>query len=135
MGYVLSPVEPAEVVPVDVFRDGDLEVVNPRPRALVADQLGLEEGIERLGHRLVIAITLCSDGGDRFDLGEPLGVADVPVPDAVSEWWTSWETSRPARCRVEPHFQGVQGQVGVHGGGWLPAATTRREKTSSTKAA
>ncbi|XUK63803.1 hypothetical protein ABMA10_17715 [Plantibacter sp. RU18] len=35
-------VESAVVVPVDVFRDRDLELVDPLPRAEVADQFGLE---------------------------------------------------------------------------------------------
>jgi hypothetical protein len=36
------------VEPVDVLRDGDLEVVDALPRALVAHQLGLEQRVERL---------------------------------------------------------------------------------------
>src|SRR5680860_1123761 len=37
-------VEPAEVEPVDVLSDGDLEVVDALPGPAVADQLGLEQG-------------------------------------------------------------------------------------------
>src|SRR5664279_1014038 len=37
------PVEPAEVEPVDVLGDRDLEVVDALPRSAVADQFGLEQ--------------------------------------------------------------------------------------------
>jgi hypothetical protein len=36
-------VKASVVEPVDVFGDGDLEVVDVLPRALVPDELGLEE--------------------------------------------------------------------------------------------
>src|SRR4051794_41138149 len=45
-------VEAAVVVPVDVLGDGDLEVVGAVPGAFVADEFGLEQGVERLGHRI-----------------------------------------------------------------------------------
>ena len=41
-------VEASVVEPVDVFRDGDLEVVDALPGALVADELGFEQRVERL---------------------------------------------------------------------------------------
>jgi hypothetical protein len=44
------------VEPVDVLSDGDLEVVDAAPGALVADQLGLEQRVERLGERVVVAV-------------------------------------------------------------------------------
>lgn len=49
-------------VPVDVFRDRDrdrdrdLELVDPCPGTVGADQFGLEQGIQRLSHRVVIAV-------------------------------------------------------------------------------
>ena len=51
-------VNPAVVEPVDVLGDGDLEVVDSSPRSLVAvaNELGLEQGVERLGHRVVIGV-------------------------------------------------------------------------------
>jgi hypothetical protein len=42
-------VEAALVEPVDVLGDGDLDVVDAGPGTLVADQLGLEEAVERFG--------------------------------------------------------------------------------------
>lgn len=41
------PVEPAVVEPVDVRQRGELHVVQPLPRPLVADQLGLVEAVCR----------------------------------------------------------------------------------------
>ena len=42
-------VQSSVVEPVDVLGDGDLEVVDALPGPAVADQLGLEEGVERFG--------------------------------------------------------------------------------------
>ncbi len=43
-------VEPAEVEPVDVPGDGDLEVVDVFSGSAVANQFGLEQRVERLAH-------------------------------------------------------------------------------------
>jgi hypothetical protein len=72
-------VQASVVEPVDVLRDGELEVVDALPGSLVADQLGLEQRVERLGQRVVIAVTGAADGGDRAGLGEALGVAHGDV--------------------------------------------------------
>jgi hypothetical protein len=48
-------VQPSVVEPVDVLGGGDLQVVDALPGALVADQLGLEQRVERLGQSVVIA--------------------------------------------------------------------------------
>ena len=48
----------------------------PAPRALVADEFGLEQRVERLGHRVVVGVARGADRGDGAGLGEPLGVAD-----------------------------------------------------------
>jgi hypothetical protein len=42
-------VQAAVVEPVDVFGDGDLEVVDAAPGAAVADQFGFEQGVEGFG--------------------------------------------------------------------------------------
>ena len=72
-------VQPSVVEPVDVLGDGDLEVVDVLPRPLVADQLGLEQRVERLGQSVVVGITGRADGGDRASVGEPLRVAQSEV--------------------------------------------------------
>jgi hypothetical protein len=53
-------VEASEVEPIDVLGDGDLDVVDVLPGSMVADELGLEQGVERLGQRVVVGVTLAS---------------------------------------------------------------------------
>jgi hypothetical protein len=45
-------VQSSVVEPVDVLRDGDLEVVDALSRTLVADELGLEQRVEGLSQRM-----------------------------------------------------------------------------------
>ena len=54
---------PSVVEPVDVLGDGDLEVVDVLPRALVADEFGLEEGVEGLGQGVVVGVAAGADRG------------------------------------------------------------------------
>lgn len=51
-------VESSVVEPVDVFGDRSREVVDAFPWPAVADRLGLEERVERFGHRVVVAVAL-----------------------------------------------------------------------------
>lgn len=51
-------VEAALVEPVDVFGDGDLDVVDAGPGVVVADQFGLEEAVERFGEGVVVGVAL-----------------------------------------------------------------------------
>ncbi len=51
-------VQPAVVEPVDGDGDGDLEVVDASPRLAVADQLGLEQRVERLGQGVEAPISV-----------------------------------------------------------------------------
>ena len=44
--------------------------VNVFPRALVTDQLGLVQGVQRLGQSIVIGIPLRAYRGDRLALGQ-----------------------------------------------------------------
>jgi hypothetical protein len=53
-------VEAAEVEPVDVLGDGDLEVVDALPRPAVAHELGLEQAVERLGQGVEAPIVVKS---------------------------------------------------------------------------
>ena len=53
-------VEPAAVEPVDPFQGGELEVVESSPGAAVADELGLVEPDDRLGQRVVVALSWVS---------------------------------------------------------------------------
>ncbi len=72
-------VQAAEVEPVDVLGDGDLQLVDVLPKSAVADELGLEQAVERLGHGIVVAVALASDRGHGAGLGEAFGVADGEV--------------------------------------------------------
>src|SRR3954452_19700783 len=67
-------VQASMVEPVDVLRGRDLKVVGTRPRALVADQLGLEQRVERLGQSFVVRVAGGADGGDRARVSQALGV-------------------------------------------------------------
>lgn len=67
------------VEPVDVVRRRGLDVVDTRPRAAVADQLGLIERVQRLSHRVVVAIALGVDGSDRVAFVEALRITDRSI--------------------------------------------------------
>ena len=75
-------VQSSVVEPVDVLGDSDLEVVDPFPRATVADQFGFEERIERFGQGIVVTIALGANGGDGFRVGEALGIANGTILNA-----------------------------------------------------
>ena len=77
-------VQPSVVEPVHVLGDGDLQVVDAFPRSLVADQLGLEQRVERLGQRVVVGVAAGADRGDRAGLGQALGVANGDVLNAAT---------------------------------------------------
>ena len=66
LGFVLGrwdvadlAVDPSMVEPVDVLGDGDLEVLDvaPRPLVAVADELGFEQGVERLRQCVVVGLS------------------------------------------------------------------------------
>ena len=56
-----SGVWPGGVEPVDPLGGGDLDGVDVLPRALVADELGLVQRVERLGQSIVVGIPLSLD--------------------------------------------------------------------------
>jgi hypothetical protein len=72
-------VEPAMVEPVDVFSRRDLQVVDAPPGSFVADQFGLEEGVERLNEGVVVAVGLGTDRGDGLGVGETVGVTNGSI--------------------------------------------------------
>src|SRR5690554_5880705 len=55
------------------------EVVESTPWSPVADQFGLVEADDRLGHGVIEAVASGSDRGHRSVLGEPFGVTDSEV--------------------------------------------------------
>jgi hypothetical protein len=46
----------ARVVPVDPFERGELDLLEAAPRPASADDLGLEEAVDRLGEGFVVAV-------------------------------------------------------------------------------
>jgi len=68
-------VKPAMVLPMNVFCDHNLEIVDPFPWAKVADHFGFIERVQRLGHRVVIAVTFGPDRADGLCLGETIVAA------------------------------------------------------------
>ena len=77
-------VQPSVVEPIDVLGNGDLDVADVLPASLgthegVADALGLEQRVQRLGHRVVVTVAPRSDGGDDVAVREALRVADRSI--------------------------------------------------------
>jgi hypothetical protein len=108
---------------------------SPRHGPFVADEFGLVEGVERLGHRVVERVALRTDRRDSAGLGEALGVADRPIVDStVCVVHESLQVSALILAAPDRQFQRVQRQVGVQRRGHLPADDLR-EYTSRTNAA
>jgi hypothetical protein len=110
-------VQSSVVVPVDVLRDGDLEIVDTSPGALVPHQFGFEQRVECLGHGVVVGITDGPDRGHGLRLGEALGIANGPVLNAAITVMD--KASARSVCKDKETCQ----------------PTMRREKTSRTNAA
>jgi hypothetical protein len=73
----------AVVVPVDPFERGELDRLEAAPWPASADDLGLEETVDRLGECVVVAVADATDGGLDPRLGEALGVLDRDILDAT----------------------------------------------------
>jgi len=72
-------VQASLVEPVDIGEGGELDVLQPGPRALGVDELPLVEPVEALGHGVVEAVALRADRHDDVVLVEALTVADSEV--------------------------------------------------------
>ena len=80
-------VQASVVEPVDIFRDSDFDVPDRRPPAFwthggVADALRFEQRVQRLGHRVVVAVSDRPDRCHRVGLREALGVANRSILDS-----------------------------------------------------
>ena len=92
------------------------------PRALVTDQLGLEQGVQSLGQGVVIGVALRPHRGDCLAVGQGLPVADGPVlHPSVGVVHQARQLGPLTFPLPDGHLKGVQGQVGVQAGGSLPA--------------
>ncbi len=99
-----------------------------RQWALVADELGLEQRVERLSERVVVAVTGRADRRDHTGVGEPLGVAQGEVLHALVR-----VVDQALRVAVlslagpQAHLQRVEGEVGAQTLRQLPAHDTTAE--------
>src|SRR5664280_301785 len=128
-------VKAAVIEPVDVLGDRDLQVVDGPPRALVADEFGLEQAVERLGHGVVVGVAPAADGGDRAGLGQALGVADGDVLHAaIGVVHQRGDVVAVASAGPKAHLQGVEREVGAQRGGGLPADDAPAEHVEDERA-
>jgi hypothetical protein len=74
-------VQAAMVPPVEVFEDGELACFEAAPGPARLDQFGFDLTDGRLGEGVVVGVAAGSDGGDRVDTGQRVGVADRDVFD------------------------------------------------------
>ena len=72
--------EPPIVEPVTHSRVAN-STASAAPRAAPMDDLGLEQAVDRLGERVVVAVADAADGGLDASLGQPLGVW-------IERYWT-----------------------------------------------
>ena len=84
LGFGWRPVsdwlEQATVVePVDPFKRGELDGLERAPRPASVDDLGLEEAVDGLGERVIVAVADTAHGWFDARLSEPLGVADRDI--------------------------------------------------------
>ena len=114
------------VEPVDVLGDGDLHVDDRLPAALgphhrVADAFGLEQRVQRLGHGVVVAVPLGSDGCDSLGLSQSLGVANRSILDsAVAVVDQAGDVLAGSLPGPQAHVESIQRQVGPQTGRHLP---------------
>ena len=90
----------------------------------VADALGLEQRVQGLGHRVVVAVALGAHGSDSVGLSESVGVADGSVlhaPVAVMD--QPGDVVAGAVAGPQPHVEGIQRQIGP--AGWSTPASPR----------
>ena len=71
-------VEMSLVEPVDPLQGGVLNVLEPAPGTVFANQLGLVETVERFGQGVVVAVSQGPNRGLRPSLGQALGVEHPP---------------------------------------------------------
>ena len=128
-------VQASVVEPVDVFGDGELEVLDRFPRAAVADELGFEERVECLGEGVVVTVAAGADRGDCAGFGETFGVADRSILTPRSLWWVSPVVSWPSCSRVQMPISRASRARSVRRLVESCQPTTRRENTSVTNAA
>jgi len=79
-------VDPPVVEPVDVFQCLPFDVLDVAPGPLAVDEFGLEEAVEALGQRIIVAVALGPDRRDDLRLTESLGVTNAEVLTRFNRW-------------------------------------------------
>src|SRR5688500_14528422 len=75
--YVADRLEQTTMVePVDPREGGELDSLHTAPGPAPADQLSLEQAVDRLGEGVVVRVADAADGGRDAGLGQALGVLD-----------------------------------------------------------
>src|SRR4051794_6185287 len=103
--------EAAVVVPVDPLQGGELNLLQAAPRATPPDHLGLEQAIDRLGKRVVVAVTDAADGGLDTSFEQPLCVPNrnvLATPVAVMN-----EAALHWSAVVQRLLQSIEDKVGM----------------------
>lgn len=115
-------VRPSGVVPVDPLGGGDLDIVDARPGALVAGELGLVQRIQGLRQSVVVGVTFGAHRGHRLAASQGLSVADGAVlHSAVAMMDEAGQIGSVPAAPPDAHVEGIKGEVGVQAGGGLPA--------------
>jgi hypothetical protein len=78
-------VDPAVVEPVDPFQRCELQVVEAAPWTVTTYQFRLVQSHNRLGHGVVVRISLAADRSYRPCLSQPFGVTDREVRKAGAD--------------------------------------------------
>src|SRR5690606_17986360 len=92
------------------------------PGAAGLDEFGLVEPVDRLGQGVVVGVPDGPDGGGDAGLGQALGVADGYVlGPAVGVCHHRSQVGAGALAGPDRLLEGVQDQLGRHGGAAAPA--------------
>ena len=76
---VAGRVKPTMVIPVDVLKGGQFEIVDAAPWPVPVDQLGLVQADHGFGEGVIVGISLAANGNGRTCLSQTFGVADRQV--------------------------------------------------------
>src|SRR4051812_5701706 len=96
------------------------------------DQLGLAQGVERLGEGVVVTVTARADRRHGAGIGQPLGVADGEVLDAAIA--VADEAAQAGGTASQRTISGASGAGSVRRDLDARQPTTKHEQTSTTNA-
>jgi hypothetical protein len=121
-------VKSSVIEPVDLLGDGDLDVVDALPRALVADQFCFEQRVERLRHGIIVQISFAANRIHGPGVGQAFGAPDSEVLNTSVEVMNQVsQVGALAGARPDAHLQSIQRQVCAQRGRDLQANDPARE--------